>query len=188
MRAILSGVSTGLSGMPRADVGCPRCGAASSGVSSSSPLQSSSRRVPALRSSWEKWRGSAISPPRGPTAPTHLRCQAMVQRLRSWATWRPRTSASSSAQRRDSLNGSPPWPLSSSGSRSTCSSPLGLRQAAAARDTTRTMPIVMIAVNYDPMAQGYIDGLARPGSPADLVQFPRPARSGRACARRAVPA
>jgi len=33
----------------------------------------------------------------------------------------------------------------------------------AARDATRTMPIVMIAVDYDPIALGYIAGLPRPG-------------------------
>jgi putative ABC transport system substrate-binding protein len=33
----------------------------------------------------------------------------------------------------------------------------------AARHATSTLPIVMVAVNYDPMARGYIDGLARPG-------------------------
>jgi putative ABC transport system substrate-binding protein len=33
----------------------------------------------------------------------------------------------------------------------------------AARDATRTLPIVMIAVDYDPIALGYIAGLPRPG-------------------------
>jgi putative ABC transport system substrate-binding protein len=33
----------------------------------------------------------------------------------------------------------------------------------AARDATRTIPIVMIAVDYDPIALGYIAGLPRPG-------------------------
>ena len=33
----------------------------------------------------------------------------------------------------------------------------------AARDATRTIPIVMVAVSYDPMARGYIAGLPRPG-------------------------
>jgi putative ABC transport system substrate-binding protein len=33
----------------------------------------------------------------------------------------------------------------------------------AARDATRTTPIVMIAVDYDPIALGYIAGLPRPG-------------------------
>jgi putative ABC transport system substrate-binding protein len=32
----------------------------------------------------------------------------------------------------------------------------------AARHATHTIPIVMLAVNYDPVARGYIDGLARP--------------------------
>jgi putative ABC transport system substrate-binding protein len=33
----------------------------------------------------------------------------------------------------------------------------------AARDATRTLPIVMFAVDYDPIALGYIAGLPRPG-------------------------
>jgi putative ABC transport system substrate-binding protein len=33
----------------------------------------------------------------------------------------------------------------------------------AARDATRTIPIVMVAVSYDPMARDYIAGLPRPG-------------------------
>ena len=33
----------------------------------------------------------------------------------------------------------------------------------AARDTTSTIPIVMVAIAYDPMARGYIAGLPRPG-------------------------
>ena len=33
----------------------------------------------------------------------------------------------------------------------------------AARDTTRTIPIVIIAIDYDPMARGYVAGLPRPG-------------------------
>ena len=33
----------------------------------------------------------------------------------------------------------------------------------AARHATRTIPIVMVAVDYDPMALGYIAGLPRPG-------------------------
>ena len=33
----------------------------------------------------------------------------------------------------------------------------------AARDATRTLPIVMVAVDYDPIALGYIAGLPRPG-------------------------
>ena len=33
----------------------------------------------------------------------------------------------------------------------------------AARDATRTIPIVMIAIDYDPVARGYIAGLPRPG-------------------------
>jgi len=33
----------------------------------------------------------------------------------------------------------------------------------AARDATRTIPIVMIAIDYDPIARGYVAGLPRPG-------------------------
>src|SRR5205085_4288885 len=33
----------------------------------------------------------------------------------------------------------------------------------AARDATSTIPIVMVAVDYDPIALGYITGLPRPG-------------------------
>ncbi len=33
----------------------------------------------------------------------------------------------------------------------------------AARDATRTTPIVMVAIDYDPVARGYIAGLPRPG-------------------------
>lgn len=40
-----------------------------------------------------------------------------------------------------------------------------------ARQATRTIPIVMVAVNYDPMAQGYIDGLAHPGGNMTGVFF-----------------
>ena len=36
-------------------------------------------------------------------------------------------------------------------------------QLRAARQATRTIPIIMLATNYDPIARGYIDGLARPG-------------------------
>ena len=41
----------------------------------------------------------------------------------------------------------------------------------AARQATRTIPIVMVAVNYDPIAQGYIDGLAHPGGNITGVFF-----------------
>jgi putative tryptophan/tyrosine transport system substrate-binding protein len=44
-----------------------------------------------------------------------------------------------------------------------------------ARDATSTIPIVMSAVNYDPMARGYIDGLARPGGKMTGVFFMQPA-------------
>jgi hypothetical protein len=33
----------------------------------------------------------------------------------------------------------------------------------AARRATRTIPIVMVALNYDPIALGYVQSLARPG-------------------------
>jgi len=33
----------------------------------------------------------------------------------------------------------------------------------AVRDATRTIPIVMIAIDYDPIARGYVAGLPRPG-------------------------
>jgi putative ABC transport system substrate-binding protein len=33
----------------------------------------------------------------------------------------------------------------------------------AATDATSTIPIVMVAINYDPIALGYVSGLARPG-------------------------
>ena len=32
----------------------------------------------------------------------------------------------------------------------------------AARDATRTTPIVMVAIDYDPVARGYVAGLPRP--------------------------
>jgi putative ABC transport system substrate-binding protein len=41
----------------------------------------------------------------------------------------------------------------------------------AARQATSTIPIVMIAVNYDPMAQGYIESLARPSGNLTGVFF-----------------
>jgi ABC-type uncharacterized transport system substrate-binding protein len=41
----------------------------------------------------------------------------------------------------------------------------------AARQATSTIPIVMLAINYDPMARGYIDGLARPGGNMTGVFF-----------------
>jgi putative tryptophan/tyrosine transport system substrate-binding protein len=41
----------------------------------------------------------------------------------------------------------------------------------AARQATRTIPIVMVAVNYDPIAQGYMDGLAHPGGNMTGVFF-----------------
>src|SRR5688572_25386584 len=33
----------------------------------------------------------------------------------------------------------------------------------AAREATTTIPIVVVAIDYDPVARGYVDGLARPG-------------------------
>jgi putative ABC transport system substrate-binding protein len=41
----------------------------------------------------------------------------------------------------------------------------------AARHATHTIPIVMLAINYDPVARGYIDGLARPGGNMTGVFF-----------------
>jgi len=41
----------------------------------------------------------------------------------------------------------------------------------AARQATRTIPIIMLAINYDPIARGYIDGLARPGGNITGVFF-----------------
>jgi ABC-type uncharacterized transport system substrate-binding protein len=41
----------------------------------------------------------------------------------------------------------------------------------AARDATSTIPIVMVAVNYDPIAQEYIASLARPGGNITGVFF-----------------
>jgi putative ABC transport system substrate-binding protein len=34
----------------------------------------------------------------------------------------------------------------------------------AAKEATTTIPIVMVAINYDPVALGYIDSIARPGA------------------------
>jgi putative ABC transport system substrate-binding protein len=45
----------------------------------------------------------------------------------------------------------------------------------AARQATSMIPIIMGAVNYDPMARGYIDGLARPGGNMTGVFFMQPA-------------
>jgi len=39
----------------------------------------------------------------------------------------------------------------------------GRRRLRAVRDATSTIPIVMVAVDYDPIALGYITGLPRPG-------------------------
>ena len=41
----------------------------------------------------------------------------------------------------------------------------------AARQATSPIPIVMVAINYDPLARGYIDGLARPGGNMTGVFF-----------------
>jgi hypothetical protein len=45
----------------------------------------------------------------------------------------------------------------------------------AARHATSTIPIFTGAVNYDPMARGYIDGLARLGGKMTGVFFMQPA-------------
>ena len=49
----------------------------------------------------------------------------------------------------------------------------------AARHATSTMPIVMLAVNYDPIARGYIDGLAQPGGNSTGVFFMQLALTGK---------
>jgi putative ABC transport system substrate-binding protein len=41
----------------------------------------------------------------------------------------------------------------------------------AVKGATNTIPIVMIAVNYDPIALGYIDSLARPGGNVTGIYF-----------------
>jgi ABC-type uncharacterized transport system substrate-binding protein len=41
----------------------------------------------------------------------------------------------------------------------------------AARQATSTIPTVMLAINYDPIARGYINGLARPGGNITGVFF-----------------
>ena len=41
----------------------------------------------------------------------------------------------------------------------------------AARQATSSIPIVMLAIGYDPIARGYIDGLARPGGNITGVFF-----------------
>ena len=45
---------------------------------------------------------------------------------------------------------------------------IGLRSALA---TTRTLPIVMIAIDYDPLARGYVTSLARPSGNVTGVVF-----------------
>src|SRR5258706_12555245 len=45
---------------------------------------------------------------------------------------------------------------------------IGLRSALAA---TRTLPIVMIAIDYDPLARGYVTSLARPSGNVTGVVF-----------------
>ena len=41
----------------------------------------------------------------------------------------------------------------------------------AAREVTSTIPIVMVAVDYDPIALGYLASLARPGGQITGVVF-----------------
>ena len=59
----------------------------------------------------------------------------------------------------------------------------------AARHATSTLPIVIVAVNYDPIARGYIDGLARPGGNITGVFVMQLASTGNAssCSRRPYP-
>src|SRR5262249_53382117 len=45
---------------------------------------------------------------------------------------------------------------------------IGLKSALA---VTRTLPIVMIAIDYDPLARGYITSLARPSGNVTGVVF-----------------
>ena len=45
---------------------------------------------------------------------------------------------------------------------------IGLKSALAA---TRTLPIVMVAIDYDPLARGYVTSLARPSSNVTGVAF-----------------
>src|SRR5262249_15069816 len=37
-------------------------------------------------------------------------------------------------------------------------------ETRAAKAATATIPIVMVAINYDPIALGYVDSIARPGA------------------------
>jgi len=53
-----------------------------------------------------------------------------------------------------------------------------------ARDATHTTPIVMVAIDYDPVARGYIAGLPRPGGSITGLFFQRAARAAvRLCER-----
>ena len=49
----------------------------------------------------------------------------------------------------------------------------------AAREATSTIPIVMVAVDYDPLAQGYIAGLARPGGNITGLFLQQPELTGK---------
>ena len=54
----------------------------------------------------------------------------------------------------------------------------------AVRDATRTTPIVMIAIDYDPIARGYVAGLPRPGGNITglfFSQWPRRRPGGWGC-------
>jgi putative ABC transport system substrate-binding protein len=50
-------------------------------------------------------------------------------------------------------------------------------QAAAA--ATKTIPIVMLAINYDPIARGYVKSLAQPGGNITGVTFRQPELAGK---------
>jgi putative ABC transport system substrate-binding protein len=49
----------------------------------------------------------------------------------------------------------------------------------AATEATKTIPIVMVAVDYDPLALGYVAGLARPGGNITGVFLRQTELSGR---------
>jgi len=56
----------------------------------------------------------------------------------------------------------------------------------AAKGATTTIPILMMAINYDPIALGYIDSIARPGANVTGLYFSTSScwRRGTGCSRR----
>ena len=50
--------------------------------------------------------------------------------------------------------------------------------ARAAKEATTTIPIVMVGVNYDPLALGYVASLARPGGNVTGLCLPSPRLAG----------